>query len=155
MSCFVPPTIAQFKAQFLRDFPYAPGELANDTTDATLRKYIINQDIQNAINDAVVDFNEDLFSVNATQIFYYLAAHYLVDNIRNSSMGLNSQAKFPLESSSVGGVSINNSLCERLTQDANFAKYLTTGYGKKYLTLAYPYTVGAGIQTLPGRTTIA
>lgn len=155
MNCFVPPTIAQFQAYFFRDFPYAPPELATSTAATTLCQYVINQDIQNAINEAAIDFNDALFGTNAMTLFYYLAAHFLVENIRNSSMGLNSQAKFPLESSSVGGVSINNSLCERLAQDANFAKYLTTGYGKKYLSMAYPYTVGAAIKTLQGDTTVA
>lgn len=144
---FTPPTVAQFQAFFFRDFPYAPDN------DPSL-KYIQPQDIQNAINEAMIDFNDCLFGVNAGAIFWYLAAHCMVENIRNSSMGLNSQAKFPLENSGVGGVSISNNIVARFAEDANFARFLTTGYGKKYLTLAYPYTVGA-VGITPGTITSA
>lgn len=48
---FLPPTIAQFKAQFPRDFNYGPGtEVVNNT------------DIQAAINDAQGLFNPSLFN---------------------------------------------------------------------------------------------
>lgn len=135
---WVPPTYAQFQAQFFRDFPYAPLD------DNTSLNFVQPIDITNAINLANADFNPGLFGTNAVLIFMYLAAHYLVLALRNSSMGLNSQAKFPLDASSVGGVSISNNINERFANDANFAKYLTTGYGQMYITLAYPYTVGAG-----------
>lgn len=145
---FTIPAVTDFQTFFFRDFPYAPNN------DPSL-KYIQSQDIQNAINEAAIDFNDGLFGDSATILFMYLAAHCMVENIRNSSMGLNSQAKFPLENSSVGGVSISNSICARFADDANFARFLTTGYGKKYLTLAYPYTVGAGIGIVPGNITSA
>ena len=145
---FTLPTVAQFQAYFFRDFPYAT------VGDASL-KYVQPQDITNAIAEANVDFNAGLFGSDAMTLFMYLAAHCMVENIRNSSMGLGSLAKFPLESSSVGGVSISNSICDRFKNDANFAKYLTTGYGKKYLTLAYPYTVGGGVGYEPGTITNA
>ena len=144
----IPPQVADFQAFFFRDFPYAP------TGDTSL-KYVQPQDIQNAINEALIDFNWGLFGDNGIILFWYLAAHCMVENIRNSSMGLGSQAKFPLENSSVGGVSISNSICARFADDANFARFLTTGYGKKYLILAYPYTVGAGIGVVSGNSTSA
>ena len=142
-----PPQVTDFQTQFFRDFPYAP---AGDTS----LKYVQNQDIQNAINEAVIDFNASLFGSDATTIFMYLAAWCLVDNLRNSSMGLGSLAKFPLENSNVGGVSVSNSIVGRFKDDANFAKYLSNGYGKKYLTLAYPYTIGS-VSYTPGTVTNA
>ena len=142
---WTPPQIADFQTQFFRDFPYAPAG------DASL-KYVQSQDIQNAINEAVIDFNPCLFGSDATTIFMYLAAYMLVANLRNSGMGLGSLPKFPLESSSVGGVSISNSIVARFKDDANFAKYLLNGYGQKYLTLAYPYTIG-GVSYTPGTVT--
>ena len=69
-------------------------------------------------------------------------------------MGLGSLAKFPLENSNVGGVSVSNSIVGRFKDDANFAKYLSNGYGKKYLTLAYPYTIGS-VSYTPGTVTNA
>jgi hypothetical protein len=141
-----PPTVSQFQTFFFRDFQYAPDR------DPSL-KYVQPQDIQNAIKEALIDFNWGLFGDNGLILFWYLAAHCMVENIRNSSMGLNSQAKFPNENASVGGVSISNSIVAKFADEPNFARFLTTGYGKKYLTLAYPYTVGAGIGIVPGTIT--
>ena len=156
MGCapWVVPTVAQFQAQFFRDFPYAPAQLATDTSDATLSKYVINQDIQNAIDLANVDFNSGLFGDMSQTIFMYLAAHYLIVNIRDSSMGLNSQPKWILDASSVGGVSISNNINERFASDPNFSKYLTTGKGQIYLDLVYPFTVG-NVQLNCGQSTSA
>lgn len=143
------PTVAEFKTQFYRDFPYAPS------TDPNNLDYVIDQDITNAINEASQSgFNYALFEDQAVFIFLYLAAHILVTNIRNSSMGLSSLAKFALDSSSVGGVSISNNINDRFAGDPTFSGYLTTGYGKKYLDLVYPYTVG-NVQTNYGITTEA
>ena len=148
---WVVPTVAQFQTQFFRDWEYAP--VVQGVTDPSL-KYIQNQDIQNAINIAVNDFNPQ-YGPNNTVVFLYLAAHYMVMGLRNSSMGLNSQAKFPQDSATVGGVTVSNNIVERFANDANFAKYLTTGYGQLYLSMVYPYTVGAGIGIIPGQQTSA
>lgn len=139
---FVVPTVAQFQAQFFRDFSYAP------LGDPSL-KYVQNQDIQNAINIAAGDFNPQ-YGSNTTVIFLWLAAHYMVLSLRNSSMGLNSQAKFPLASSSVGSVSTVNNISEVLSKDPNYAKYLKTGYGQIYLDMVYPYTIAAGFGFIGG-----
>ncbi len=147
-SSWKPPTVAEFKAQFVRDFPYAPTSAPNDIN------YILDSDIQSAINEAQVNFNIYLFGANTTIIFMYLAAHTMVMNIRNSSMGLNSQAKFPLESSSVGSVSITNNINDQFASDPSFSGFLKTGYGQKYLDMVYPYTIG-NVQTDLGRTTFA
>ena len=149
-----PPTVAVFQAQFFRDFKYAPPDLFNLTGPEVINKYIVSQDIQNALNLALMDFNPQYGTYN-TIVFLYLSAHYMVMNIRNSSMGLNSQAKFMLESSSVGGVSIVNNINELFAKDPNFSKYLTTGYGQIYLDMVYPFTVGGGLGIVPGTITSA
>ena len=143
---WVPPTVAQFQAQFFRDFPYAP--VVAGQTDPCL-DYVQPQDIQNAINMAAGDFNPR-YGANTTLIFLFLAAHYMVLTLRNSAMGLNSQAKFPLESSTVSGVSTVNNITQKFKDDANLNKYLTTGYGQIYLDMVYPYTIGAGFNFLQG-----
>ena len=156
MNPFVIPTVAQFQAQFFRDFPYAPASIdALPPTTEGLNNYVYSLDIQNAINLASIDFNSGLFGNNAVLIFMYLAAHYLIATIRDSSMGLNSQPKWILDSSSVGGVAISNNINERFAKDPNFSKYLTTGKGQIYLDLVYPYTVGAGVSVVCGQTTYA
>ncbi len=148
MSAWTPPTVAQFKAQFVRDFPYAPAAAPNDMA------YVMDADVQSAINAAQVNFNTTLFGDNTTTIFMYLAAHTLVMALRNSSQGLNSQAKFALNSSSVGSVSITNNINEQFANDPMFSGYLKTGYGQTYLDMVYPYTIG-NVGTSCGRTTYA
>lgn len=148
MGSWNPPTTTEFKAQFVRDFPYAPSSDANNLS------YIIDADIQSAINEAQVSFNPCMYGDNTTIIFMYLAAHTLVMNIRNSSMGLNSQAKFLLNSATVGSVSISNNISERFSSDPIFSGLLKTGYGQKYLDMVYPYTVG-NVNISCGRTTSA
>lgn len=144
----IAPTVALFKTQFFRDFPYAPAE------DPTNLDYVTDTDITNAINEALLNFNDSLFGDLSLTVFMYLAAHILVMNIRNSSMGLSSLAKFALDSTSVGGVSISNNINDQFKNDPLFSSFLTTGYGKKYLDLVYPFTVG-NVGTSCGRTTAA
>jgi len=144
----IAPTVAQFKSQFFRDFPYAPAE------DPTNLDFVTDTDITNAINEALLNFNDSLFGDLSLTVFMYLAAHILVMNIRNSSMGLSSLAKFALDSTSVGGVSISNNINDRFKNDPLFSGFLTTGYGKKYLDLVYPFTIG-NVGTSCGRTTAA
>lgn len=133
---FSVPTVADFKIRFNRDFPYAPASDPNNLD------FVGDVDIQNAINEALIDFPYSLFGDNSAVIFLLLAAHFLVCNIRNSQGGLAAQARFILGSTSVGGVSFNNTVSERFAQDPIFASLLKTGYGQRYLDMAYPYTVG-------------
>lgn len=139
---WVTPTVAQFKTQFFRDFPYAP------TGNPSL-EFVQDQDIQNAITIAEGDFNPQ-YGSNTTVIFLFLAAHYMVLSLQNSALGLNSQGKFVLESSTVGGVSTVNNIVERFKNDPNFNKYIRTGYGQLYLDMVYPYTIGAGFNFFSG-----
>ena len=145
---WVAPTTAQFQAYFFRDFPYAP---ANDPTNLN---YVCPQDIANASAEAQVNFSAGVFGNNADTFFYYLWAHYLVQNIQNSQKGLSAQAQFALENSSVGSVSLSNQIVDRFKDDPIFSSLLTTAYGKKYLDLAYPYTIG-GVGIICGNTTSA
>lgn len=141
------PTVAEFKANFFRDFPYAPVGEPNNL------KYVTDLDIQNAMNESAPNFPGP-FGDSARTAFFFAAAHNLVCNIRNSTMGLNSQAKFLLNSASVGGVSVSNNINERFARDPILAGYLTTGYGVKFLNMAYGYTIGnVGISY--GRTSAA
>lgn len=145
---FTPPTIAQFKAQFVRDFPYAPP------TDAGNLSYVTDVDIQSALNEAGYNFNDGLFSDMSTIIYLYLSAHMLVVNIQNASKGLASQARFPLLSTGVGSVNLSNNIPELFQNSPMFNGFLKTGYGQKYLDLVYPFTIGnVGISC--GTTTFA
>lgn len=143
------PTVVQFKTQFNRDFNYAPSNDANNLD------YITNTDIQNAINEALVNFT-DLYDggTNTTIVFLYLAAFFMVFNLQNSAKGISSQSRFPISSNSVGGVSVNYQLPERYTSDPVLSMYTQNGYGMKFLSLALPYTIG-NVGTSLGTTTFA
>ena len=133
---WTPPSASDFKAVFIRDFPYAPA------LDPNNLEFITDADITRAINDANMDFNSCLFGDSATQIFMYLAAYHLIQNIQNSTQGLNSQAKMVLTNIGVGSVSQGNQIAGAFAEDPYLAKFLKNGYGQKYLELAFPYTIG-------------
>jgi hypothetical protein len=142
------PTPAEFKSYFLRDFPYAPS------SDPNSLKYITDGDISKAIGEALFNFNSGLGSESqATVMFMYLAAHYLVLNIRMSSKGLDSQADLLAQSKSVGSVSVGYQIPDKIAKNPVFAAYMTTAYGAKYLELAMKYLIGrASVAT--GTTTV-
>lgn len=133
----IPPTVSEFKTYFARDFNYAPsGDLNN-------LDYITDSDIEKAFTEALANFNESLFGGDsAATIFMYLAAYTLVVNLQNSAKGLASQSKFPINSNSVGGVSISFQVPDRYQKDAFLQQYTKNGYGMKYLEMVLPYLVG-------------
>ena len=133
-----PPQVSDFKAYFVRDFNYAPSDDQNN-----LNTYVVDADVQRAINEANINFNQDLFDTSSIgMIFMYLAAYTLIENIQNSSQGISSQVQFPITSNSVGGVAINFQIPERYMKDAFLQQYTKNGYGYKYLELVLPYLVG-------------
>lgn len=148
---FTIPTVADFKAQFVRDFPYAP------LLDPTNPSYVTDADIQSALNEANIHFNAGAFDdASAALIYLYLAAHMMVVNIQVlASKGLASGAKFPLLSTGVGSVNISNNIPQLFQESPMFSGYLKTGYGQKYLDLVYPFTIGGGVGVVCGGTTFA
>ena len=145
-SSWTTPTVADFKAYFARDFNFA------SSTDQSNLKYVIDADITRAIAEALICFNETLFS-DPVPPFLYLVAYTLVVNIQISSKGLASQAKFPISSTSVGGVSISYQIPERYSKDPIVQQYTKNGYGMKYLEYALPALVGVA-SAAPRRTSI-
>ena len=130
-----PCTISEFKSYFARDFNFAPAD-----DQGNIDQYIVDADITKAITESVLNFNDGLFNDPAT-IFMYLVAYTLVVNLQNSAKGISSQAKFPINSNSVGGVSISFAIPERYAKDAFIQQYTKNGYGMKYLELVLPYLV--------------
>lgn len=144
MSSWVPPTIAEFKAYFFRDFNY--GTTLDTVTDL---------DIQKALDMALLNFNSSLFGTNAqiTMVFYWLAAFYLAYAIQTSTAGVGSQSNFPISSKSAGNVSVSFAVPPKLLEDPNVAIYTMNGYGMKYLSLVLPFTVGV-VRVARGGTTV-
>lgn len=142
------PTVADFKAFFFRDFNYAPS------SDPSNLKHVIDADITKAINQALLNFNEDLFGSDdqVTMVFMYLAAFYLVYDIQTSAQGLSSQSNFQISSKSVGGVAVSYSIPDKFSRDPALAIYAQNGYGLKYLSMAIPMIIG-NVQVVEGTTT--
>lgn len=142
MSAWVPPTTsAPFKAQFVRDFNYAP------TTDANNLAYVTDADILAAYTNALQNFNPSIFGTltpidQITPVFLWLTAYYLVASIQNSSTGLSSQSKFPISNKSVGGVALGFSIPEAYLKNPVLSQYATNGYGMMYLSFALQKTIG-------------
>ena len=128
----------EFQAYFARDFNKAP---ANDQNNLD---YVTTADITKATNQALINFNPDLYGTNdqITLVFMWLVAFYLVYDLQTSAKGLAAQSKFPISGTSVGGVSINFQIPERFSKDPILNVFTQNGYGMKYLSLALPYLVG-------------
>ncbi|MDR3244572.1 MAG: DUF4054 domain-containing protein [Elusimicrobiota bacterium] len=133
-----PITIDEFKEHFDRDFPFAPEYKPNDMD------YIRDKDISKAFSEANLLFNPALFSdVEEKKLcFQYLAAHYLVIDIKNSSQGLSSGMQGFLGSKSVGSVSASYQFPQWLMSNPVFSALSQTGYGAKYLTLVQSRLIG-------------
>lgn len=131
---YTAPTIAQFQSQFIRDFPYG--------TDPNVS--VLDQDIVNAFNLVDMSINPGLWpNQTGYQIAYgYLAAHYMVLNLRESSQGLNGQYNWAQNSKSVGQVSEAFTIPQRVIDNPELMMLTKTNYGAMYLQLLLPLLVG-------------
>ena len=138
---FQPPaTVADFKAQFNREFAYGKG------LDA-----IQDADITRALNESVTMFNPDLWDSNELKIAYlYLTAHNLVRNVqaagglnsKNRGKGVLSQGTAPTINKSVGQVSQGLQLPEIVASSPFLSQFYTTDFGIKYAQMMAPRLVG-------------
>lgn len=131
---YLNPTIAQFKTQFTRDFPYGTDPLIS----------ILDQDIANAFNYVNVNFSQDFWADQTSFYLGYnlLAAHFLVLNIRQSSQGILGQYNFNESSKSAGSVSQAFSIPQRILDNPEFAMLTKTNYGAQFLFLILPQLAG-------------
>lgn len=133
-------TAAQFKAFFTRDFPYPPTS-ATPSTDPC---YVQDADINKAFLESQAVFNQGLFGNDATitLAYFYLTAHYLVNDLRTAQAGLESTGNYPVASRSVGSVSESYQIPDAYKDDPLLGFYTTTQYGQKYLSIVLPNLVG-------------
>lgn len=146
---WIAPSVADFKAYFVRDFPYAP------TGAGTNPDYILDSDITKAITEAGDKFNPSLGygeDIAVTRAFMYLAAFFLVENIKMSSAGISGQIQNLVSSKSVGGISESYSIPEKFTKSPYTSIFLKNKYGERYLALSFPLIVG-GVGLVDGTTT--
>lgn len=143
-------TLTSFKAKFFRDFPYLPVGHA-DPNDLN---YVLDEDIQKALDEANVTINESIYpsSDAYTEAYLYLAAHYLVEDIKMGNEGLNSAGEGVLTSKSVGSMSESYSIPEKFLKHPFLAQFTKTKYGLKYLQITSLYAVG-NVGTAEGATT--
>lgn len=134
---WTPPSVSDFEAFFNRDFPFAPP----NTPDLA---FVQPADVTKAINEGLINFNPCLYGSLAqiTNIFMYLAAYYLVENLKVSMKGVAAKANFPTASVGVGGVNEAYQIPERYLKSPILAPYTQNAYGMKYLSLVIPFLVG-------------
>ncbi len=127
-----PLTVAQFQAYFARgQFLYGASLPA-----------VLDTDITNAINEAMLIFNPSLYpdDPTATTAALYLSAHFLQTML---DMADSQGQPDALENSrSANGVSQSLVVPEWM-QEGELAMYATTSYGRRWLLLTKPYVDGA------------
>jgi hypothetical protein len=141
-SPFTPPTVSQFTARFVRDFPYT-----SNGTDG-----VLSADIQNALNDAAPLFNPGLWSSTTESLtaYLFLTAHLLVLNLqmagglsaRPLGKGVNNVGGGVVEGTSIGGISANYAIPERIRNSPILSQFMRTDYGQRYLYMLTPRIVG-------------
>lgn len=127
-------TVDEFKTRFAKNFIF--GIEDNEVSD---------NDITNAITDALSVFNQDLLSTDEEGInisknaFYYLVAHFCQLNYDEIIGG--SQPSLLQSSRSVGGMSESLQIPDWIS-NSELSIYATTSFGLKYLQIIKSYLIG-------------
>lgn len=143
-----PATVADFKAQFTRDFVYGAGlETVRDS------------DIQSSLNTASSVFNPALFDVTQVGIspnftseamiaYLNASAHFLVTSLQavgglgKVGRGVFSQGEGNVTGKGVGGVSVNFEWPATITDSPILFQFVKTTYGQAYLQVLMTKLVG-------------
>ena len=123
------------------------------TTIDSIENYVLDSDIINAIGEASINFNEGLWHCLQEKkvAFGYLVAHYLCCDIQTALQGISSTGNYPIQSKTVGSISVGFAIPAIYLQDA-FVGYLNkTGFGQKYFSLLLPKLRGKGFAIAIGR----
>lgn len=140
MAVTPPVTVAQFKAQFARDFTFGDG-----------RDAVMDSDVNRALLEAMVQYNPAIWGDDPSSFaFMYLAAHYMVLNVQAAGglrakgrpTGILSRGEGSTQSKSVGPVAVAFAVPERVASSPILNMYMQTAYGQKYLSLLAPRLVG-------------
>ena len=121
--------------------------------DDSVLNYCTDEDIQEAIQEASINFNKNLFAdcTKAKTAFGLLVAHFLTVDF-NNALGLNNVGI--TTSKSVGSVSEGYTIPAWLNNNEALSTFATTGYGIKYASLIRPLLVG-NVMLFKGGVTIA
>jgi hypothetical protein len=128
-----PPSVADFKAKFTREFVYGDG--FDSVRDA---------DIQRGLDEAPPLFNQALLdsSVDQTNAYLYLAAHNMVMNIQSAG-GLSAVARGRGVRNVGEGVQVSKGIGqanvtyqvppERIAESPTLLYFFRTDFGQRYL----------------------
>lgn len=133
---YTPPTVADFKSRFDRDFAYSAAE--SDLTKVRVK------DINTAFVQAAANFNEALFASQATyaESFLLLSAHFLVVNITASSQGLGGASQWTTQSKGAGNLQESFAIPPRIMRSPFLSQLSKTTYGMTYLQIILPLLSG-------------
>ena len=136
--------VDDFKDLFVRDFQYAIQSGETVSIYSCQKDYVMDADITRAFAEADINFNESLFGTDASLklTFLYLAAHYLVNDLKAAEQGSRSAGEFPVSSRSIGGVSESYAIPNWILNDPVLGQFATTKYGMKYISLVKPLLIG-------------
>ena len=130
-------------------------DLTNDEawqpTNESVNDYVTNDDIARAWREAAAVYNPNLIGdcqANATT-FLYLVAFYLAYDLQLASSGAYGQIAFPARDVRVGSVSEGYYVPQIYMEDPILGFYARNGFGQKYLSLVYLYTIG-NVGVVPG-----
>lgn len=140
---FLNPTVDDFKTYFTRDFPYGTDPQTS----------ILDADIAKAYGQVNFQINCSLFNKqeNYTLGYLWLAAHYLVVDIRASSQGIAGRYNWLEVSKGAGNLNSGYAIPQRILDNPTFAMLAQTRYGAKYLELLLPSLIGV-VFIAPGHT---
>lgn len=135
-----PTTVAEFKAQFNRDFKFGDGF-----------DVVMDSDITKAQAAAMLMFNTSLFDTSEVKIaFLYAAAHFLVIALQAAgglspvirSLGAENRAASLTGAAGVGGVNVTYDVSAIVTRFPILSPFARTDYGAQYLLMVGPRLVG-------------
>ena len=125
-------TISDFKNYFVRDFCY--GQVPETIMDCDIAKAL--NEAKNFINQGIIPCNKLLIA------FYYLAAHFLVLNIRMAFNGVQSVGQQIIQNNNITEVSESYAIPSKFINNAVVNAYAKTDYGLKYLSIVLPNLIG-------------
>ena len=128
------PQVTDFMGFFVDDFPYGPDA----RTQFPPYRILIGMQMANTSF-----FNPEFFGDQASfsNGFMFLAAHYMVMNIRRASQGMKGQFGF-LQNSKTAGISVGIEIPQRIKDNPDFAWLCQTNYGSTYLHMILPQLTG-------------
>lgn len=138
------PTVADFKALFVRDFPYAPYvDPPTDPPSQDPSTGVTDADISRAMFEGQTTMNMSVAQDQDTYTMWYLyaSAHFLVMDLRASGQGLEGSFQWTTQSKSVGSVSESYAIPQMIIDNPILNMWTKTPYGAKLLQMMLPYFI--------------